>query len=126
MLGMPSPKQLKNLEENIRPFKPIDVKLRYWRADCLPKLPGLLATALLGCAFCKMLREDLISSLASRGVDDMAKLTITHVKYSFEATRLLNDVFGLKTLHVHFAVGSKYAQKHSLRYGISTDECGKG
>lgn len=70
-----------------------NLDLGYRRVDLLPKLPGFAATASQGCAFCGILRRDIISFLPKLGDvlegidgsnDPQAKLCITEVSYKLE------------------------------------------
>ncbi|KAL7783080.1 heterokaryon incompatibility protein domain-containing protein [Trichoderma ceciliae] len=66
-------------------------KLEYERRDTLPDLPGLAATGSQGCAFCDILRKDIISAWVSPTGrskfghrDTRANITITDVKYMLQ------------------------------------------
>jgi len=39
-----------------------ELKLDYSRVDTLPELPGLASSSAAGCAFCEVLRHDLMAA----------------------------------------------------------------
>ncbi|KAB8293063.1 hypothetical protein EYC80_007423 [Monilinia laxa] len=116
-----------------------ELKLGYKRSDLLPNLPGLTATAHQGCAFCKVLRDDLISanlqdetldkeeSCAKKGANP-TEIVITEVTYQlrgFETypKRHENDPRAwLDALYVYLTVNSGGENiKKSLHYNFCTD-----
>ncbi|KAI0186231.1 heterokaryon incompatibility protein-domain-containing protein [Xylaria flabelliformis] len=96
-----------------------DLRLGYRRHDVLPSLPELAATALQGCAFCKVLRDDLISVLVklwNKEETNTTGLTITEVIYRFRGDKNSPRV-GLDTLYVFFVVDSRVGMtEYSLQY----------
>ncbi|KAI0544761.1 HET-domain-containing protein [Xylaria curta] len=94
------------------------LKLGYWRNDVIPSLPKLAATALQGCAFCKVLREDLISAqLWNKQRTNTTRLTITEVTYHFREIALY--VY----FTIHFRAGKTEHSLHYNLYTYSSDPC---
>jgi hypothetical protein len=123
-----------------------NLDLGYQRVDVLPKLPGFAATASQGCAFCGLLRKDIISFLPKlgdvlEGIDGSngphAKLCITEVSYKLEDDGVIleHEYFPgwrhlgrrkLDALYVYFTVelGGKVADNLWLHYNIYAETHG--
>ncbi|KAI0858423.1 HET-domain-containing protein [Xylaria cubensis] len=106
-----------------------DLKLGYRRHDVLPSLPELSATALQGCAFCKVLRDDLISVsvlLRNNEETNTTGLTITEVIYRFLGDENSPRV-GLSVLCVFFVVdfrvGKTESSLHYHFHAYPSDPC---
>ncbi|KAI4863311.1 HET-domain-containing protein [Hypoxylon rubiginosum] len=114
-------------------FPKTAIQLGYSREDLFPNLPKLAETALQGCAFCDMLRKDLMcvwEGIALRlkydpsdhTEADYARLHITKVTYQYHGDDI-EKVPWLDTLLVDFTVtlGSKEEQ-HYIHYNFSTED----
>ncbi|TGO51580.1 hypothetical protein BCON_0158g00060 [Botryotinia convoluta] len=126
--------------EELKIVPKTELKLGYKRKDAFSSLPGLATTALQGCAFCKILREDLISSMLQNenmkeqdsspktGTSTM-ELVITEVTYQFrdfgvsyptrhkDAPRI-----SLDALYVYFTIHSGVDKaEHSIHYNFYAD-----
>lgn len=117
----------------------VRLNLGYKREDVLPNLPGLAASVSQGCAFCEILRGDIISILPKLGnvveeVDGSSgpqtKLIITEVCYELEKyyggeVRQI-QMTTLTSLYVYFRVevGGGPASNHSLHYNFYAETSG--
>lgn len=126
----------KTLGENLLNIR---LNLGYKREDVLPNLPGLAATASQGCAFCEILRGDIISILPKLGniwegingsSSPQTKLIITEVSYKlaeyYDAEVCQHQMTTLDSLYVHFTVeaGGEPAGNHSLHYNFYAETFG--
>lgn len=120
-----------------------ELKLGYQRSDILPNLPGLATTANQGCAFCKVLRDDLISANLQDGTSDTEEscakeraipmeIVITEVTYQFREFETGSELheddpkIWLDSLYVYFTVTSGVENiEKSLHYNFCTDASGK-
>ncbi|KAL6900446.1 HET domain-containing protein [Trichoderma evansii] len=118
------------------------LNLGYKREDTLPNLPNLAATASQGCAFCDILRRDIISILPKLGNalegptgfgdSGQIKLIITEIFYRLGEYHPTEDcehqMTTLDSLYVYFTieVGGEPAGNHSLHYNVyaeASDPC---
>ncbi|KAI1444028.1 HET-domain-containing protein [Annulohypoxylon stygium] len=120
----------------------LDLKLGYERVDTLPGLPGFASTESQGCAFCSMLRGDILSNWdklkgeIGQVVEDekkayQAKLIITGMSYRLCENHHFENRYGfgakdwayLDSLHVFFTIdGGSVRNDYFLHYNISADE----
>jgi hypothetical protein len=120
---------LREKEEQGGKFLNLCLKLGYRREDILLALLGLATTASQGCAFCDILRGDIISILPTLGndfksLDDSSepgqhKLIITEVSYKLRERQdpgVTEDITSLTELYVYFTfdIGGKSAGNQSL------------
>ncbi|KAI0122304.1 HET-domain-containing protein [Daldinia grandis] len=125
----------------LRTWPRLELELSYKRHDTLPDLPGFVFTGSQGCAFCNILRKDIMSSWdnlrdrISQGLGDgekthQAKLDVSGMTYKlYEPSHDKDDgVTGspkrvyLDSLYVFFTIewGSE-KDDYSLHYNIHTD-----
>lgn len=122
------------------------IDLDYRRSDTLPDLPGFALTGTQGCAFCEILRGDIISTwdhLRDRENDKLkdeeeiyeAELNVTDMRYQFlevtedhdeDEMRGHTKRIYLDSLYVFFAIDWGYQDRHySLHYTFYADDAGK-
>lgn len=107
------------------------LKLEYQRTDALPSLPALATTASEGCAFCQVLRQDLITAWGSinKKRETEAELGICEVVYEFEKFNTSSEPdpkIWLDALYVLFTIRSPgISREYYLHYNIHTEPEGK-
>ncbi|KAI0895550.1 HET-domain-containing protein [Annulohypoxylon nitens] len=144
--GTPSQRYGKNLfsatyeHGKITTWPRLNLKLGYERIDTLPSLPRFTSTGSQGCAFCNILRGDILSNWDKlKGEIDQAsedegkayeaKLIIAEMSYRlcesrhFENRHGTDDWVYLDSLHIFFTIdGGSVRNEYFLHYNVSTDE----
>ncbi|KAI1377914.1 HET-domain-containing protein [Hypoxylon crocopeplum] len=119
--------------------KNTELRLGYRREDSLPDLPELAKTGLGGCAFCDILRKDIMSAweesvekklnqnLPEREKTNHANLLITEIEYQYRKSHEMDVEMTekgpwLDTLVVNFMVYFRDKEtRYSLHYNFHTD-----
>lgn len=110
-----------------------ELDLGYRRKDILPNLPGFSSTASRGCAFCQILREDIVAlgrneeaRIPNRhGLAEKTHVIVTEVKYCFRSPWFTEGRVALDSLCVLVLIGDDMAMSPSqLHYDFQTEASG--